>query len=124
MIVKANLALELPSVSSRSSDPVSSWMISPSHAFTIPLALLPNANSSGITCGIGTSALIEGEHVPLCPGVTMSEPPPETVPSRNSNGLGDTRLNVGEVGWLGPPPFRILIPANHSETGTLWWPGL
>ena len=51
-----------------------------------------------------------GEHAPLCPGVHIRDPP---------NGLGETRLNVGEFGL----PWGSLIPANHSGS-TAWRPGL
>lgn len=125
-LVSTNLVLEFPRVSSRSSEPHSSWIRSPSHGFTIPAALLPNANSSEITSDIGISAVwsepaaMAGEQVPLWPGVHMREPPPFVAASLKPNGLVETRLNVGELG----PPWGILRPANHSGLGTIWRPGL
>lgn len=96
----------LPRVSSRSSDTHSSWILSPSHGLTLPIELLPNANSSVTTSAIGISALlsypagIAGEQVPLWPGVHMRDPPLLAPVSLNPNGFAATRLNVGDVGPL------------------------
>jgi hypothetical protein len=125
----AHLVLELPSVSSRSSDPHSSWILSPSHGFTRPVALHRNANSSeisamGISAVWSEPAAMAGEHVPLWPGVHMRDPPLDPPPPKASslkpNGLEATRLNVGDVG----PPCGIRTPLNHSGSGTIWRPGL
>lgn len=56
-LIWANLVLELPRVSSSSSEPESSWILSPSQGFTTPPLVLPNANSSDITSAMGTSAV-------------------------------------------------------------------
>jgi len=120
------LVLEFPSVSSRSSETHSSWILSPSHGFTSPAALLPNANSAAILSAIGTSAVwsmpagTAGEHVPLCPGVHIRDPAPDKASSLKPNGFRDTRLNVGDEG----PLWGIWIPASQPESGRTWRPGL
>lgn len=116
------LDFELPRVSSRSSEPHSSCIISPSQGFTRLVALLPNANSFGITWDIGISAVsaTTGEHVPLCPGVHMRDPLRVKSSILKPNGFEETRLNVGEV----DPLWGTWVPAYHFESGSIWRPGL
>jgi len=126
------LVLELPRVSSSSSDPHSSCILSPSHGFTnppagrLPLLLLPNANSSvaqsdmWTSLGSGPPGMV-GEHIPLWPGVHILEDPSLAIPPLwNLNGLDETRLKVGDEG----PPLESWSPASHPGSEMIWWPGL
>lgn len=114
MLCITNLVFEPPRVSSRSSCPHTSWILSPSHGFT-----LPNANSSETTSAIGISALlsnprgIAGEQVPLCPGVHIRDPPWPKPVSLNPNGFAATRLNVGDAG----PLCGTRTPENQERVG-------